>query len=129
MSETPGYLKTLEYSARWGIEPMFADFKSRGFGIEDSQLRYADRRDRLILVMTLALYMAVSTGQWDAVHHPTPSEKKSREPAQESRPKQNLLVYPRSPPHCQADAIVPTPASTLECAAKLIDVKPYHPRL
>lgn len=76
MSEKPGYLKTLEYSARWGIEPMFADFKSRGFGIEDSQLRYADRLDRLILVMTLALYMAVSTGQWDAVHHPTPSEKK-----------------------------------------------------
>jgi hypothetical protein len=39
-------------------------------------LRYADRLDRLILVMSLALYVAVSTGQWDAVHHPTPSEKK-----------------------------------------------------
>jgi hypothetical protein len=38
-------------------------------------LRYADRLDRLILVMALALYIAVSTGQWDAVHHPTPSEK------------------------------------------------------
>jgi hypothetical protein len=74
MSEKPGYLRTLEYSARWGIEPMFSDFKSRGFGIEDTQLRYADRLDRLILVM--ALYVAVSTGQWDAVHHPTPSEKK-----------------------------------------------------
>jgi hypothetical protein len=70
--EKPGYLPTLEYSARWGIEPMFSDFKSRGFGIEDTQLRYADRLDRLILVM--ALYIAVSTGQ--AVHHPTPSEKK-----------------------------------------------------
>ena len=73
MSEKPGYLPTLEYSARWGIEPMFSDFKSRGFGIEDTQLRYADR---LILVMALALYIAVSTGQWDAIHHPTPSEKK-----------------------------------------------------
>jgi Transposase DDE domain len=72
MSEKPGYLPTLEYSARWGIEPMFSDFKSRGFGIEDTQLRYADRLDRLILVM--ALYIAVSIGQ--AVHHPTPSEKK-----------------------------------------------------
>ena len=51
---------------------MFSDFKSRGFGIEDTQLRYADRLDRLILVM--ALYVAVSTGQ--AVHCPTPSEKK-----------------------------------------------------
>jgi hypothetical protein len=70
--EKPGYLRTLEYADRWGIEPMFSDFKSRGFGIEDTQLRYADRLDRLILVM--ALYVAVSTGQ--AVHHPTPSEKK-----------------------------------------------------
>ena len=63
---------TLEYSARWGIEPMFSDFKSRGFGIEDTQLRYADR-----LILVMALYVAVSTGQWDAVHCPTPSEKKS----------------------------------------------------
>src|SRR5215203_6567369 len=54
MSEKPGYLRTLEYSARWGIEPMFSDFKSRGFGIEDTQLRYADR-------LILALYVAVST--------------------------------------------------------------------
>src|SRR5687767_15977669 len=61
MSEKPGYLRTLECSARWGIEPMFSDFKSRGFGIEDTQLRYADRLDRLILVMSLALYVAVST--------------------------------------------------------------------
>jgi hypothetical protein len=76
MSEKPSYLRTLEYADRWGIEPMFSDFKSRGFGIEETQLRYADRLDRLILVMSLALYVAVSTGQWDAVHHPTPSEKK-----------------------------------------------------
>ena len=68
MSEKPGYLRTLEYGQRWGIEPMFSDFKSRGFGIEDTHLRYPDR-----LVMSLALYVAVSTGQ--AVHHPTPSEK------------------------------------------------------
>jgi hypothetical protein len=77
MSERPGYLRTLEYGQRWGIEPMFSDFKSRGFGVEDTQIRYADRLDRLILVMSLALYWAVSTGQWDAIHHPTPSEKKA----------------------------------------------------
>jgi hypothetical protein len=76
MSEKPSYLATLEYSDRWGIEPMFSDFKSRGFGVEDTQIRYADRLDRLLLVMALALYQAVSTGLWDAVHHPTPSEKK-----------------------------------------------------
>ena len=49
---------------------MCADFKSRGFGIEDTHLRYPDR-----LILVMALYVAVSTGQWDAVHHPTPSEK------------------------------------------------------
>ena len=76
MSERPGYLRTLDYSQRWGIEPMFSDFKARGFGIEDTQIRLTDRLDRLILVMALALYWAVSTGQWDAVHHATPNEKK-----------------------------------------------------
>ena len=74
--KNPATCAPLSILDRWGIEPMFSDFKSRGFGIEDTQLRYADRLDRLILVMALALYVAVSTGQWDAVHHPTPSEKK-----------------------------------------------------
>ena len=62
---------------------MFSDFKSRGFGIEDTHIRYPDRLDRLLLVMALALYWAVSTGQWDALHHrPTPSEKKLRRQSQ-----------------------------------------------
>ena len=30
---------------RWGIEPMFADFKTRGFGLEDTPLRDSDRVD------------------------------------------------------------------------------------
>jgi hypothetical protein len=63
----------------------------------------------------------VSTGQ--AVHHPTPSEKKPCGPTEESRPKQNLLVYPRAPPHRQVDAILPAASSTLERASELIDVK------
>ena len=33
MSAKPGYLRTLDYSSRWAIEPMFSDFKSRGFGV------------------------------------------------------------------------------------------------
>ena len=75
MSEKPGYLTTLDYSKRWGIEPMFSDFKSRGFGIEDTQIQHPDRLARLLLVMALALYCAVSTGLWDAKHHPVPAEK------------------------------------------------------
>ena len=77
MSEPPGSLRTLDYGQRWGIEPMFSDFKSRGVGIEDTQIRIAERLDRLILVMARARYWAVSTGQGDAVHHPSPGEKKA----------------------------------------------------
>lgn len=79
MSAKPGYLSTLEYTRRWGIEPMFSDFKSRGFGIADTHLHYPDRLGRLILVMSLALYWAVSTGMWDAAENPLPAEKKSRD--------------------------------------------------
>ena len=58
---------------------MFSDFKSRGFGLEDSQIRLPGRLDRLILVMALALFWAVSTGMWDAVENRTPAEKRPRE--------------------------------------------------
>ncbi|MBK1836539.1 hypothetical protein JHL17_03865 [Azospirillum sp. YIM B02556] len=75
MSATPGYLKTLDYSARRAIEPMFSDFKSRGFGVADTQIQHPDRLARL-LVMALALYTAVSTGHWDAATNPTPAEKR-----------------------------------------------------
>ena len=36
MAAKPGYLTTLGYAARWGIEPMVSDFKSRGFGLEQT---------------------------------------------------------------------------------------------
>jgi len=75
MSATPGHLKTLDYSARWAIEPMFSDFKSRGFGVEDTQIQHPDRLARLLLVMALAIYTAVSTGRWDAETNSTPAEK------------------------------------------------------
>jgi hypothetical protein len=75
MSGKPNYLSTLDYANRWGIEPMFSDFKSRGFGIEQTQIQYPDRIGRLILVMALALYWAVSTGMWDAKNNPVPAEK------------------------------------------------------
>ena len=54
MSDRPGYLTTRDYAARRGIEPMFSDFKSRGFGLEHSQLQTPDRLSRLLLVMSLA---------------------------------------------------------------------------
>ena len=76
MSDAPTTAKTFDYGLRWGIEAMFSDFKSRGFGLEDSQLQRTDRMDRLMLVMKLALYWAVSTGMWAAKNAALPAEKK-----------------------------------------------------
>lgn len=76
MSETPTSHRALDYGLRWGIEAMFSDFKTRGFGLESSKIQYPDRLSKLILVMALALHWAVSTGMWDAQHNPTPAEKK-----------------------------------------------------
>ena len=78
MSEPPTVHRAFDYGLRWGIEAMFSDFKTRGFGLEDSHLQRPERLDRLILVMALALFWAVSTGMWDAVHGATPDEKKPR---------------------------------------------------
>ena len=76
LSDPPTTWRAYDYGLRWGIEAMFSDFKSRGFGLEDSQLQRVDRMDRLILVMALALYWAVSTGMWAAEHTALPAEKK-----------------------------------------------------
>jgi hypothetical protein len=77
MSDVPTTHKTFDYGLRWGIEAMFSDFKSRGFGLENSHLQRVDRMNRLMLVMTLALYWAVSTGMWATVHTAIPAEKKT----------------------------------------------------
>lgn len=58
----PNKYKVLDYGMRWGIECLFSDFKSRGFCITKTQLMHADRIERLILVLTIALFWAVSTG-------------------------------------------------------------------
>jgi hypothetical protein len=99
MSDKPGYLTTLDYSARWGIEPMFADFNSRGFGLEQSQLRSPDRLARLLLVMSLALHLAASIGQWDALTNPTADAKKPRGGSPEILP---AAACPSSPEACAA---------------------------
>lgn len=98
MSAKPGYLTTLDYGKRWGIEPMFSDFKSRGFGIEQTQIHYPDRVARLILVMALALYWAVSTGMWDEAENPAPAEKKYPTVSPEKSPEANS---PGSPGGCE----------------------------
>jgi hypothetical protein len=63
MDSAPTKGRVLDYGLRWGIEPMFSDFKSRGFGITQTHLRHADRIERLILILAVALFWAVSTGR------------------------------------------------------------------
>lgn len=58
----PSKYKILDYGMRWAIECLFSDFKSRGFGITKTHLKHAERIERLILILTIALYWAVSTG-------------------------------------------------------------------
>jgi len=62
MNTRPTEARTLDYGMRWGIEALFSDLKSRGFYITQTQLRHEDRIERLLLVLTIALYWAVSTG-------------------------------------------------------------------
>ena len=81
MDCVPTRAAVLDYAARWAIEPMFSDFKGRGFDLEDSQLEHADRLERLVLVMSLAMYWCVRVGRDDAMNSPTPLEKKRRRKA------------------------------------------------
>jgi len=72
----PNRAAVRDYGARWAIEPMFSDFKSRGFCLEDTKLEAPKRLDCLILIMALAMYWCVRAGQEDARSHPTATEKK-----------------------------------------------------
>ena len=60
----PNKYKVLDYALRWGIEPMFSDFKSRGFSITDTKYSNEKSLESLILVLSLAMYWAVSTGMY-----------------------------------------------------------------
>ena len=108
--------------ARWGIEPLFADFKSCGFGLEQSQLRTPERLARLLSVMSLALYFAVSTGRWDAATHPTVDEKTPATSTRKPEPQQTILVHhTRRAPHRQAFPVQPANPAILGLRKKLMD--------
>ncbi len=78
MDCVPTEYKVLDYGMRWSIEPMFSDFKSRGFDITTTQLRHAERIERLILVLSVAYYWAVSTGMQPDLERAKRSKKKLR---------------------------------------------------
>jgi hypothetical protein len=63
MDAVPTRTTTLDYGLRWSIEPMFSDFKSRGFRFQDIRLQRTDRISRMLLVLTIALTWATTNGQ------------------------------------------------------------------
>lgn len=71
----PNRAAVLDYAQRWGIEPMFSDYKSRGFNLEDTHLEAPDRLGRMLLLMALALYWCTDVGHRDSIENPTPTEK------------------------------------------------------
>ena len=73
---SPNYYTTLDYGMRWGCESMFSDFKTRGFGLEDTRLEKTDRIARLLLILSVALHWCVFTGVSDRLENPLPREKK-----------------------------------------------------
>jgi hypothetical protein len=78
MDASPTKATVLDYASRWAIEPMFSDFKSRGFELEDSQLKQPDRLERMVLIMAIAMHWCVHIGQDQAIAQPTPLEKKHK---------------------------------------------------
>ncbi|MFZ1828338.1 MAG: transposase [Candidatus Competibacteraceae bacterium] len=84
-----------DYGSRWGMEPMFSDFKSRGFQLEDTQLHAPDRLDRLLVIMALAMYWCVRVGPEEIRDHPTPLEKKRKtKPIPTTGPLKNSPAVP-----------------------------------
>ena len=71
----------MEYAARSAIEPTFFDFKRRGFQLESSQFKHADRLERLILIMALAMHWRVRIGLEDALQRQHHWKKKSNSKA------------------------------------------------
>ena len=80
MDVKPSMGRTLDYGMRWGIEALFSDLKTRGFSVTKTQLQHADRIERLLLVLTVALYWAVSTGMMPRTSS-SMSKKKKKDPS------------------------------------------------
>lgn len=107
MDAAPSEYTVLDYGMRRSIEAMFSDFKTRGFGITQSHIKKPDRLERLILVLAIAMYWAVSTGANEEHHDAQRREKrgfeKNRDPyvrsskldcAQYEDPSRASPIYP-----------------------------------
>lgn len=73
LSDRPaGPARVADYARRMRVEATFLDAKSRGFRLEDSHVRDLTRLDRLLLVLSLALWWLARLGA-GCLHHGTRS--------------------------------------------------------
>lgn len=63
-TQTAPHSALADYAQRWGIETLFGMLKTRGFRLEDTHLRDAQRLNKLIALLALALVWALHIGLW-----------------------------------------------------------------
>ena len=59
-----------DYRRRWGIETLFSALKTRGFNLESTHFRQAERLSKLVALLALGFCWAMLTGLWHHQHHP-----------------------------------------------------------
>ena len=78
VSFQPGSWALEVYRKRWGIECLFAAFKSRGFDFETTHLNERERIEKLIALLAIAFAWAFLVGRWLAQHKPLKIKKHGR---------------------------------------------------
>ena len=69
-----------DYALRWGIETMFAAFKSRGFRLEDTHVTCPERLAKLVGLLAVAYGWAFAAGKWMVENSPIKVKKHGRLP-------------------------------------------------
>ncbi len=71
----------MEYKRRWAIETLFQNLKSRGFEVEETHLRAAEKIDKLFGVLTIAVAWAIKTGEAESAANPVEIKNNARSAA------------------------------------------------
>lgn len=67
-----------DYKRRWAIETLFQNLKSRGFELEETHLRAAERIDKLFGILALAVAWAIKTGELENNQNPVKMKNHGR---------------------------------------------------
>lgn len=67
-----------DYARRWEIETLFGCFKKRGFCLEQTRLREAERLKKMIVLLALAFCWAHKVGEWVSQRKPLAVKRHGR---------------------------------------------------